>query len=523
MSPRKFLLLYIFLAVLALSWLEAERSFSEEAALGSSEVDEADRSIMAAPILPKSEGPNIQVNSEISKILTLEECVEIAIKNNLPLKIANKNVKLAKWRLWETRRNMLPKVTVQWQEYTGKIYGRHFFGRKQSVDLQQTVFHGGEMFFTMKQAETNLKIVNREYARIKNDLILQVKKGYYTLAKAKENVRFQADLSREVLRIYDMVNKQSEAGITSNLEFLNVSSQTNQVKFQLASAKGDEEVANLILKQAMNMDMRESIDIEQPLEFKRIAVDFESVLADALVHRPEMQINSLMVSYYLYELKIAQSKSWPKIDLLGSFGLAKEEFISKDQGIDPAAGTVDADQKLEQQWYAGVKCSVPLWGSTTEYSYTKEVWVPVVSSLRGTETITNSVKFNFLDNLAQYSDKFSADVDAARAKQELIKTKQDVTLEAKESCFNYEKAILQLDTAVNKVRYQESDLELAKFRRQMDEIADSNVIESMIKLAQEKFGYTQALSDCNIAIASINKAAGIPDYFNNNQIHNDKK
>lgn len=523
MRPRKFLLPYVFLAVLALSWLEAGRSFSEEAALGSSEVDEADRSIMTAPIQPMSEGPNIQVNSEISKILTLEECVEIAIKNHLPLKIAKKNLKLAEWRLWETRRNMLPKVTVQWQEYTGKIYGRHFFGRKQSVDLQQTVFHGGEMFFTMKQAETNLKIVSREYARIKNDLMLQIKKGYYTLAKAKENVRFQADLSREVLRIYDMVNKQSEAGITSNLEFLNVSSQANQVKFQLASAKGDEDVANLILKQAMNMDMRESIDIEQSLEFKRIAVDFESVLADALVRRPEMQINSLMVSYYLYEVKIAQSKNWPKIDLLGSFGLAKEEFISKDQGIDPAAGTVDADQKLEQQWYAGVKCSVPMWGSTTEYSYTKEVWVPVVSSLRGTETITNSVKFNFLDNLAQYSDKFSADVDAARAKQELIKTKQDVTLEVKESCFNYEKAILQLDTAVNKVRYQESDLELAKFRRQMDEVADSNVIESMIKLAQERFGYVQALSDCNIAIASINKAAGIPDYFNNNQIHNDKK
>ena len=314
MRPRKFLLLYIFLAVLALSWFGSGRSFSEEAALSSSEVEQIDRSIMAAPIQPKSEGPDIQVNSETPKILILEECVEIAIKNYLPLKIAKKNVKLAEWRLWETRRNMLPKVTVQWQEYTGKIYGRHFFGRKQSVDLQQTVFHGGEMFFTMKQAETNLKIVKREYARIKNDLMLQVKKGYYTLAKAKENVSLQADLSREVLRIYDMVSKQSEAGITSNLEFLNVSSQANQIKFQLASAKGDEEVANLILKQAMNLDMRESIDIEQSLEFKKAAVDFESVLADALVHRPEMQINSLMVSYYLYELKIANSKSWPKIE-----------------------------------------------------------------------------------------------------------------------------------------------------------------------------------------------------------------
>jgi hypothetical protein len=222
----------------------------------------------------------------------------------------------------------------------------------------------------------------------------------------------------------------------------------------------------------------------------------------------------MMVQYYIYERKIAKSKNWPKIDFIGSFGMAKEEYISKDAGVDPL-GTVDADQKMEQQWYAGIKCSIPLWGSTGEYSYTKEVWAPVVSAYRGTSTITNSYKFNFLDNLAQFSEKASADVDLDRARQEFIKTKQDVTLEVKESCFNYEKALLQLDTASNKMKYQESDLELTKFKRQMDEAQDSNVVDSMIKLAQEKFGYVQAISDCQIAIASINKAVGIPDYLEN--------
>ncbi|MBI5124238.1 MAG: TolC family protein, partial [Candidatus Omnitrophica bacterium] len=91
----------------------------------------------------------------------------------------------------------------------------------------------------------------------------------------------------------------------------------------------------------------------------------------------------------------------------------------------------------------------------------------------------------------------------------------DVTLEAKEACFNYEKALMQLETATNKVKYQENDLELVKFRRQMDEVQDSGVIESMIKLAQEKFGYAQAVSDCQIAMGSICKAVGKSDYFEN--------
>jgi outer membrane protein TolC len=374
------------------------------------------------------------------------------------------------------------------------------------------------------QAQTNLKIVNKEYSRIKNDLILQVKKGYYTLEKAKENLRFQTELSQEVARIYDMVVKQFESGIGANLEFLNVTSQSNQVKFQFASAKGDVEVAELILKQAMNVDARENIDVVQSPDFSRISINYEKVLQDAMVYRPEMQINAMMVQYYVYGQRVAKAKSWPKIDFIGSFGMAKEEFIAKDsRGTQDLVTGADPDQKLEQQWYAGVKCSIPLWGSTGEYSYVKEQWVAAVSALKGTQTITNSYKFNLLDNLAQYTEKASAAVDLDRARQELIKTKQDVTLEVKEACFNYEKALLQLDTAVNKVKYQEGDLELTKFKRQMDEAQDSNVVDSMIRLAQERFGYVQSLSDCRVAMASISKAVGIPDYFKDVESANSNK
>lgn len=506
--------------LLAITWaivlalgIGTQISFSEEPVDGPSEVERSKVSVIGirGPYDGMSELPD---DGQV-QILTLDECVDIAVKNHLPLKTVRKSVKLAEWRLFEARRNLLPKIGVKMEEHTGQIGGRRFYGKSTAVDIQQTAFHGGEFMYTMMQAQTNLKIVNKEYSRIKNELILQVTKGYYTLAKAKENFRLQQGLSREVSRISDMVIRQFEAGVIPSLEVLNVNSQMNQVRFQHASAKGDVEVAELILKQVMNVDARERIDIEEPPALKKVDIDFDRMVAEAMVYRPEMQISSMMIQYYIYEQKIARAKSWPKIDFIGSFGMAKEEYIAKDAGPDPATGFTDTDQKMLQQWYAGVKCSIPLWGSTGEYSYTKEVWPPVVSAYRGTSTITNSYKFNFLDNLAQFSDKASADVDMDRARQEFIKTKQDIVLETKESCFNYEKALMQLETATNKVKYQEGDLELTKFRRQMDETQDSNVIESMIKLSQEKFGYVQAITDCHIAIASISKAIGVPDYFKN--------
>ena len=114
-----------------------------------------------------------------------------------------------------------------------------------------------------------------------------------------------------------------------------------------------------------------------------------------------------------------------------------------------------------------------------------------------------------------YSDKQLADIDYDRSRQEMNKTKNDVTLEVREGCFNYEKALIQLETAANKVKYQETDAELMRMKRGMDEVQDSNVVDSLIKVAQEKFGYVQAMTDCKTALAALEKAVGVEDYFRN--------
>jgi len=449
---------------------------------------------------------------EMLPILSLDDCIKIAETNSLPLQIARKSMKLADMRLFEARRNMLPSVSFNWEDVDGRVNAKRYLGRKQTIEGQQAIFHGGELYFTMKQAEVNLDIVKTDYKRIKNELILQVKKAYYTLAKSKENLKIQIALKEEVEKILDMVNKQFELAITSKLEYLNVSSQAGQVDFQIVSAAGDEDLAELILKQAMNVDFKDKITIEPKLEFTKLDVDFNKVLNAAFLNRPEMKINSMMLQYYKYEKDIAKAKGWPKIDVMGAWGMAKEEYAADDR-VNYGVNYQDIDQKLEQQYYYGIKASMPFWGSTTEISRTNEQWVPMISTTHGTEAKTTSYKFNFLDNLKYYSDKQLADIELDRANQEFNKTKQDIILEVREGCYNYEKTVVQLETASNKVKYQEKDLEFVKVKRSMDEAQDSSIVESMVKLAQEKFGYVQALTDYYIAIASINKAVGEENYI----------
>ena len=86
-------------------------------------------------------------------------------------------------------------------------------------------------------------------------------------------------------------------------------------------------------------------------------------------------------------------------------------------------------------------------------------------------------------------------------------------LELKEGFFNYEKAIIQLDAAKTKVNFQTKEAEILKLRRGFGEATDSQVVESLVKVAQEQYSYVQAITDYYMSIVSLNKAIGIDDYF----------
>lgn len=455
------------------------------------------------------------------QVLSLKDCIKIAERNHIQLQVAEESIRLAEMRVNEAKRNLLPSATMIAERYTGEVNARQYIGMKNYIEGQQPVFAGGQLWNAVKRWQLSVDVSKSDYDKIKSELILQVKKGYYTLGKARENLKIQKDLSAEVANLYDRKKKEAEFGVTSQLEFMNVGGQMSQVAYQLESADGDVGIAELILKQAMNLDPLDTLLVEPNMGFNKIDVSYEESVRAAYTYNPQIKMSTYMLQLYDYDRKIAAGKFWPKIDLLGQWGLSKEEYTSQDRlgpvgGV--AAGTVngpvyDVDAKLEQQFYAGVKASAPIWGSTFEYQWMREQWTPVVSAYQGTEALNNTWKVKILDKLDVYSEKQQAQIDYDRARQELNKAKQDVTLEVKQGCFNYQKAVLQLDQSLKKMKFQEGDAELNRFRASMDEVPTSTLVDSLIKLAQERYGYAQALADCHTTVAAINKAIGKEDFY----------
>ncbi len=70
-----------------------------------------------------------------------------------------------------------------------------------------------------------------------------------------------------------------------------------------------------------------------------------------------------------------------------------------------------------------------------------------------------------------------------------------------------------MDVAKSKITFQAKQVEILEIRRQLGEAQYSDVVEEMIKLAEEEFSYIQAIADYYISIALLNKAVGIDGYF----------
>ncbi|GAG26167.1 unnamed protein product, partial [marine sediment metagenome] len=252
----------------------------------------------------------------------------------------------------------------------GRVDQLLYTGEKFSIEGKQPLFYGGELVYSVKQAKANLEIIKTDYERVKNELLLQVKKAYYSLDKSVKALGVQARLQKRTDEFYNITRSGYEAEVIAQIEFLEVTSQNNQAKFQVASAEEDISIANLLLQQAMNVNSE--IDIVGTREPRIIKLSLEDCFNLAYLNRPEIKIARLSMEYFGYEKKIMQARAnLPRVDLMGSYGNAREDYVWDDN---PG----QAPRQLGPEFYFGGKISIPFWGSTLNYSAVKEQWQPVV-------------------------------------------------------------------------------------------------------------------------------------------------
>ncbi|MBL7069799.1 MAG: TolC family protein, partial [Candidatus Omnitrophica bacterium] len=255
----------------------------------------------------------------LSKVLTLDDCIQIAISNNLHVKAMNERVKLAKMKVNEAFRELFPEFTLMMDESGGMISNQYYKGRKLGFEFKQVIFHGGEQVYLWEQSKVNLKVAKENLQKTKEEIVFEATKTYYELAKAVNKYKHQEELLESINTDFNIAKKEHELELMSQIDFMNVGSSMNQASHTLVSYKNNISLAKLELKKTMNVDMRHDIKTDSELELKDVDVDLNECMDLALKYKPEYRVSYLNTEATKLAEKVAKSQEFPQVDIFAKY------------------------------------------------------------------------------------------------------------------------------------------------------------------------------------------------------------
>lgn len=441
--------------------------------------------------------------------ITIQEAVDIGLNNSLQAIVAQKRIDAARAKVNEAKRARYPTVAFVIEENGGKVSNRLYKGRNRKVNITQPVYYGGELVLTVKQAELAVETAEKELEKAKFELIQSIKTAYYGLLKSEYNLQYQNELFAESIKIWKRTEEERRHKVVAEIDYLNIRSTYQQIEFQKDSAKNDLLSAALLLNQTLNLPPDRPVPIDLKLGFRKIQPGLDEVLDQAMLHNSDIRIRLIAIESARYGLKVYEAKKRPRIDMRGSFGYLGEVFKDAQQ-----IATDNHDLDTEREWFLGFNGSMPLGASSVDYAPIKHRYGPTVLALTGSEDWSHKVTFNLWDRLADISDEKSAEVALLQAQAELEKSKGDLIANVREELYNLEKALIQIDTSVARIRYQDKQNEIFRYMAGLQESSLSTLMDGLIEQSSNKFSFIQAVTDYHLATSNLNLMMGDPDYFN---------
>lgn len=317
------------------------------------------------------------------KAYTLEECIQIGLKNRPELEISKMDVLQAEYQIKEAQSYYYPRLNLT-AGYT-RFYGRErlkvdvdlkalkhldpsLFALPDSfptefevlnktnwvaaaVDLTQPIYTFGQIEEGIKQAKIGRSIAVNQKEKKRTEVIFQVRQGYYQYLLAKEMLQIlkeaetRANVVSKMVKIaYETAVPAKEEKGTTRIDYLKSRNFQTEVKAKLSEMNKNFKLAELALKMAMGLDLGAPLRVaEISMEgLPREAWSLEELRERTLTRNPDLKSVDLGVQFYDSRRKAATKEYFPKIGIQGQYIGPKDQFDNNNV------------------WYAGVGFTVPL-------------------------------------------------------------------------------------------------------------------------------------------------------------------
>lgn len=207
-------------------------------------------------------------------MLNLQQCIDIALQNNLNLKIADVNLNLAENNLLQSQAQTLPSLnggaTHIYQygrtidRYTNTFANTQVLSQNFYLSAQWVIWSGLSQYHTIQSNKMNLLSAQENLHQQKNDLILNVATAYINVLLSQDILKVNENQYEGTQQQYERTKIMVEQGSASLSTLKDIEAQLANDALNVINAQNNLQLNILSLKQILNISPQQDIEIVRP-------------------------------------------------------------------------------------------------------------------------------------------------------------------------------------------------------------------------------------------------------------------
>ena len=397
--------------------------------------------------------------------LTIDKSIDIALKNNPQVKIAESNYESFAANLLNARSSIYPSVSLQsnWTKNGGTSFvgpnaiARAYQNYSTGFQGQLLIFDFGKTYSKISAASDLKNASEQDFIGAKENLILDTYNAYFTYLQAHR----LKNVSAEVVQQADEHLQQAKAfysvGTKPQFDVLKAQSDLANANVNLITSENNIQIAKLQLENVLNIKLEKNFLIKDNLEFNKEVINLNDALSSAIYKRPEIISSKFRVEASKSGVTSAWASNLPSINATGGYNWR----------------TLDIKQQFADSWNVGLSVSLPIFQGFA---------------------------------LQSGIDLANANLKNAQAQDDFIM--QTVSLDVQQQYSNWQQATAKIDAAKLFVNQAMETLKIAEGRYKQEVGSSVDVTDARVAYFTAQITYIQSLYDYQISYVRLQRAMG---------------
>ncbi len=375
---------------------------------------------------------SVSVSAQNTQVLTLDDCINMALGNGLEIERARNNELIARSNRLQSLMQFLPSLrgNVNWNISKGNQFDQNALQvinitTQRSTPVLQanwTIFQGLSNLNTRNQRdhEYNAAVETSKNTRLTAEA--NILASYLNVVLSQENIKISQQRVDLLTAQLDRAEKRESVGVGNLEEVYNFRSQLATERLNLANLQNTYESNKLALLQAMQLDPTgANYEVEPyPISESDLVAEpeaFNSILNDALNNNPAVRAAEASQRASVFQYRAAQGQLLPTISVTGQYGSSYSSNGAFNPDVTGAESFEQDATFIEQLGYnefqfVGFNMSIPIFTRFANRNSIQTAKLTManaeISNRQARMNATNTVQTVYLDLVAAKNTYISA-------------------------------------------------------------------------------------------------------------------